>query len=214
MNRAADHVALQFDDAGQQAQAATLGMWAFLATEVLFFGPLFAAYLATRLHHPDAWAEASGHTDVLLGTIETVVLLTSSLTVALALRAGQLGRPRRSAALLGATVALGLAFLVLHGFEYLHEWQEGLVPVLRFGYDGPHAHGVELFYYLYYIMTGLHAVHVLVGIGVLGTMAVLAWRGRVGCGYDTPLELAGLYWHLVDIVWIFLYPMFYLVGRA
>ncbi|HET6432784.1 cytochrome c oxidase subunit 3 [Dyella sp.] len=208
------HLQEQFDQPTQQKQAATLGMWQFLATEVLFFGVLFAAYTACRYRFADGFAEAARHTHVVFGSIETAVLLISSCGAALALRNVELGGRRVAAALLAGTAALGTVFLVLHGVEYASEYREGLVPGLRFDHAGPHARAVELFYCLYFLITGFHSLHVIIGVVLMTVMAVKAWRGRFGPGYATPLENAALYWHFVDIVWIFVYPMIYLVGRA
>jgi cytochrome c oxidase subunit 3 len=207
-------VARQFDDAEQQRQASDLGIWVFLATEILFFGALFMAYTASRLHHPDAFAIASRLTNVTLGSINTAVLLTSSLTMALAVRATKLGLRRASVGFMCATIALGLAFLAIKAAEYRLDYTEHLVPVLDFSHPGPHAQGVEVFFYLYFFTTGLHALHMIVGIIVVAVLVAMARRGDFMPAYFTPIELGGLYWHLVDIVWIFLYPLLYLVSRS
>ena len=207
-------VARHFDDAEQQRAASDLGLRVFLATEILFFGGLFTAYTATRLHDPQAFAIASRLTNVTLGSINTGVLLTSSLMMALAVRATKLGRSRASIAFLCATAVLGLAFLGIKFTEYVLDWHDHLVPVLNFAHHGPHAGGVENFFYLYFFMTGLHSIHMIIGIVIVAIVAVLAWRGRYSSDYFTPVELTGLYWHLVDIVWIFLYPLLYLVSRT
>jgi cytochrome c oxidase subunit 3 len=203
-----------FSDAGQQHGAATLGMWIFLASEVLFFGVLFTSYLVSRLLNYDGFVHGSQHTDLLLGTLNTALLLTSSLTMALAVRGAALGERRGTTLWLTVTLLLGAAFLVIKGVEYHQEYLEGLVPVLAFDYSGPHAGGVTLFFYLYFVMTGLHALHLLVGIGIVGALVLMNARGRFSRDWHTPVELTGLYWHFVDIVWIFLYPLFYLVARA
>lgn len=208
------HLAEPFSDAGQQRDAATLGMWIFLATEVLFFGVLFAAYAVSRLLQPEGFAEGSDHTDLLLGTVNTAVLLTSSLTMALAVRGAALGARRATTAWLLVTASLGVVFLVIKGIEYRQEYVEGLVPVLAFDYAGPEQTGVTVFFYLYFLMTGLHALHLLIGIGVVATLAWLNARGHFTPDWHTPVELTGLYWHFVDVVWIFLYPVMYLVARA
>lgn len=204
----------QFSDAEQQREAATLGMWLFLATEIMFFGVLFASYTICRVLHPEGFAEASRHTDMLLGTIETAVLLTSSSLVALALRSIKLGQRRAAAWLMVGTASLGVAFLVMHGFEYYSEYTEHLVPGLNFDQPGPHSRAMELFYCLYYFITGFHSLHVIIGVVLIFTLAIRVARGAFGSDdYNTP-ELAALYWHLVDIVWVFVYPVIYLVGRA
>lgn len=207
-------VARQFDDAAQQRTASDLGMWVFLATEVLFFGVLFVAYTATRLHDPQAFAIASRLTNITLGSINTGVLLTSSLTMALAVRATKLGLQRASVGLLCTTALLGVAFLGIKFTEYALDWHEHLVPVLDFAHEGPHAGGVENFFYLYFFMTGLHSIHMIVGIATVAVVAVMTIRRHFSPDYFTPVELTGLYWHLVDIVWIFLYPLLYLVSRT
>jgi cytochrome c oxidase subunit 3 len=207
-------VARQFDDAGQQRMASDLGMWVFLATEVLFFGALFAAYTATRLHDPQAFAIASRLTNVTLGSINTGVLLTSSLMMALAVRATKLGLRRTSIRFLWATAALGVVFLAIKFTEYYLDYTGHLVPALDFSHAGPHAGGVENFFYLYFFMTGVHSLHMVIGIAIVSVLAVMASRRRYTPEYFTPVELGGLYWHLVDVVWIFLYPLLYLVSRT
>jgi cytochrome c oxidase subunit 3 len=204
----------QYDDAGQQRIAATLGMWVFLATEVLFFGVLFASYTILRVLYPDGFSAASRHTDMVLGTAETAVLLTSSCLIALAVRAVKLDQNRLAAGLLAGTAGLGLAFLVMHGFEYHKEYTEHLIPGVDFMQRGRNAHAVELFFCLYYCITGFHSLHVAIGVAVILVLAVRVAHGSFGSRRYTTPELAALYWHLVDIVWIFVYPLIYLVGRS
>ncbi|HEY3461456.1 MAG TPA: cytochrome c oxidase subunit 3 family protein, partial [Casimicrobiaceae bacterium] len=207
-------VARQFEDPQQQRKASDLGMWVFLATEILFFGALFVAYTATRLHDPQAFAIASRLTNLTLGSVNTAVLLTSSLTMALAVRATKLGLRNASIAFLLATAVLALAFLGIKFTEYYLDWRDHLVPVLDFAHAGPHAGGVENFFYLYFFMTGVHSIHLVIGIVMVLVLAFLARRRDFSPDYFTPVELGGLYWHLVDIVWIFLYPLLYLVARS
>jgi cytochrome c oxidase subunit 3 len=204
----------QFDDADQQREAATLGMWVFIATEILFFGVLFASYTVFRILHPQGFAVASRHTDMVLGTIETAALLISSSLIALGVRAVQLGQRRVAACLMAGTAILGLAFLTMHGFEYYKEYTEHLVPGVDFVQPGPHAHAVELFFFLYYCLTGFHSLHVAIGVSLILVLTARVWRGTYGPQRYTTPELTALYWHLVDIVWIFVYPLIYLVGRA
>ena len=208
------HLEEQFSDPTQQREAATLGMWVFLATEILFFGVLFAAYTFCRVLYPDGFAVASRRTDMVLGTAETAVLLISSSLVALAVRSIKLDQRRWTAALLFGTGLLGASFLVMHGFEYHDEYTEHLIPGLNFEQTGPHAKAVELFFCLYYFITGFHSLHVLVGVTLMCVLALRVARGAFGPDRYTTLELTALYWHLVDIVWIFVYPVVYLVGRA
>ena len=204
-------VAHQFEDAEQQHDAATLAMWIFLVTEVMFFGGLFAGYTMYRAIYPAAFAEGSRLCEVGLGALNTAVLITSSLTMALAVRAAGLGRRVVTLACLGATMLLGVGFLGIKFLEYFHKYQEHVVPGLNFSYSGPLARQVELFICFYFGLTGLHALHMIIGIGVLTVMVVLTWRGRFSPAYSTPIEVAGLYWHFVDIVWIFLFPLLYLI---
>lgn len=208
------HVEEQFDDPQQQRSAAALGMWIFLATEILFFGVLFASYTVCRVLYPAGFAEASRHTDLLLGSGETAALLTSSIVIVLGIRAIKLGQRRLAAGFLLLTAALGIGFLVIHGFEYHSEWEEHLVPGVHFLQFGPHVRAVELFYCLYYFITGFHSLHLVIAVSVVLVLAVRVWRGAFGPGRFTTLELAALYWHLVDIIWVFVFPLLYLIGRA
>jgi cytochrome c oxidase subunit III len=205
-------LAEQFDDLTQQHEAASLGMWVFLVTEILFFGGLFAGYTVYRAIYPEGFREASHHLDLLLGGINTAVLITSSLTMALAVHSVQEGQRRAVLRFLLLTLMLGAVFLGIKGTEYAHKYAEELVPGLRFGYSGPHPSQVQLFLSFYFVMTGLHAFHMLVGMALLGVLAFLAWRGHFSAAYYAPVETSGLYWHFVDIVWIFLFPLLYLVG--
>ena len=206
-------VARQFDDAAQQAEAASLGMWLFLATEMLFFGVLFFAYGVARVRYPDAFAAASRHTNLLLGTMNTAVLLTSSFTMALAVQTAQARRLRASALLLVLTAALGLAFAGIKLTEYALDYRGHLVPVLDFAFEPRYAQGALMFFWLYFATTGLHLVHLSIGVAIA---IVFAWRcaRRSGTRLPEQVETAGLYWHFVDLVWIFLYPCLYLVSRT
>lgn len=213
MTERAAFVEEQFATVEQQREAATFGMWVFLATEMLFFGVLFAAYTIGRVLFPEGFAEASRHTHVFIGTANTAILLTSSLFMALAVRAAQAQTRRWLVVFLIVTFILGAVFLGLKGYEYLEEYREALVPAvnlpLHIG-DDP----ATLFFFLYFVMTGFHALHLVIGLGVVAAITAGAWRGRFTRGHYNPVEIAGLYWHFVDIVWIFLYPLIYLVSRA
>jgi len=213
---AVHHPALQhqFETMEQQQESATLGMWLFLVTEIMFFGGLFMAYLLYRVWYPEAWAEGSLELDIRLGGLNTVVLIGSSLTMALAVRAAQTGAHRATVNWLVATIVLGLVFLVVKGFEYAHKVHEHHVPGPNFQFEGPHAHQVEIFLSLYFAMTGLHALHMVIGVGLMSVIAWMAYRRRFSPEYYAPVEMSGLYWHFVDIVWIFLFPLLYLVDRA
>jgi len=204
----------QFDDAVQQHEASGLGMWVFLLTEILFFGGLFTIYTVYRSLYPEAFGHASSTLDIELGTINTAVLIGSSLTMALAVHTAQVSRNGRLVALfLFATIALGSVFLGIKAIEYAQKFHEHHVPGPFFHYEGADPQQSELFFCLYFLMTGLHAIHMVIGVGILGVLGVMALRGRFGPDYYTPVELTGLYWHFVDIVWIFLFPLLYLVER-
>lgn len=207
------HLAIQFDDPPQQQEAALLGMWAFIATEVLFFSVLFAAYVICRWRFPAAFADGSRHTDLLLGSIETAVLLASGCVAALGLRDMQCARQQRAALMLAITGMLGVVFLILHGMEYHDEYHERLIPGIRYVQHGPTAAAMELFFCLYYAITGFHSLHVMIGVVLLLLMAERTRRGDFSPQYYTPLEVTGLYWSLVDVVWIFVYPAMYLAGH-
>jgi cytochrome c oxidase subunit 3 len=207
-------VAHQFEGMRQQEESATLGMWVFLATEIMFFGGLILGYTVYRLKYAEAFAAGSHHLKMALGALNTAVLLTSSLTVALAVHAAHRGRRRALLTFLLLTVVLGLAFLGIKATEYYLEYAEGLIPGRGFSYAGPAPPAeVQLFFVFYFAMTGLHATHMIVGLAVMLVMAVLTWRGRFSGAYYSPVEVSGLYWHFVDIVWIFLFPLLYLIGH-
>jgi cytochrome c oxidase subunit 3 len=206
-------VAHQFDTAEQQHEASYAGMWIFLATEVMFLGGLFAAYSVYRYTYAGAFRQASQHLYASLGAINTGVLLCSSLTMALAVRAAQRGRRGQLFGFLVATMLLGLVFLGIKGTEYYLEYQEHLVPLrgFDFRFEGADAPKARLFFDFYFAMTGLHALHLCIAIVWAGAMALLGWRGRFSAAYHTPVEIAGLFWHFVDIVWVFLFPTLYLL---
>jgi cytochrome c oxidase subunit III len=196
------HPALQhhFQDLDQQHEASTLGMWLFLATEVMFFGGLILAYTVYRIWYPAAWALGSEELNIYLGGFNTIVLIGSSLTMALAVRAAQTGAQRATVRWLLLTMALGLTFLVVTG------------PNFRF--EGPESPHVQIFFSLYFALTGVHALHMVIGVGLMTVITIMAHRKRFSPEWYTPVELGGLYWHFVDIVWIFLFPLLYLVDRS
>ena len=215
------NVAHQFDDAAQQHEAAMLGMWSFLATEVLFFGGLFTAYVVYRSTNQLPFELASQHLNVILGAVNTGVLLVSSLLVALAVREAQLGNAKKVNLLLIGTIILGATFIVVKGFEWTTDYQEGLVPFAS-NWEIPHANVGEMsayeqgrfkmFWVLYFFMTGLHGIHVIVGLAVFAiVVALVKKRSHTGQDYENLVEVTGLYWHFVDIVWVFLYPLMYLI---
>jgi cytochrome c oxidase subunit 3 len=206
-------VAHQFDDAEQQHEASNLGMWAFLVTEIMFFGGLFTLFAVYVSAYPEAFAEGSKHLDLVLGATNTVVLLGSSVTMAMAVRSAQTGRRNAQVAYLSLTMFLGLVFLGIKAIEYLHKFEQHLVPGPGFSLASPLAKNAQLFFSFYFAMTGMHALHMIVGVGILAVLLLQAWRGKYTPDYYTPVEVSGLYWHFVDIVWIFLFPFLYLVAR-
>jgi cytochrome c oxidase subunit 3 len=213
MPEAQPALAHQFEDLEQQHDAATLGMWVFLVTEVMFFGGLFAGYTMYRSVYPAAFAAGSRLCEVALGASNTLILITSSLTMALAVYSARRGQRRLLLLCLAATMALGVVFLGIKFLEYFHKYEEHLIPGSSFVYDGSAARQVELFICFYFGLTGLHALHMIIGLGVLAVLTVFAWRGRFSPVHYSQVEVAGLYWHFVDIVWIFLFPLLYLVDR-
>lgn len=207
------HAALQeqFEEMPQQKEAATFGMWAFLATEVLFFGGMFMSYITYRHAYPHAFALASHHTIVLYGTVNTAILLTSSLTMALAVHAAREDKIKWLFRFLAITIVFAMAFLAVKGLEYHEDLNENLWPGRHFKPELPPQ--AQIFWFLYWVMTGVHALHVTVGIGLISVIAWMTKRRRFSAEYHNPVEMTGLYWHFVDIIWIFLYPLLYLIHR-
>jgi cytochrome c oxidase subunit 3 len=202
-----------YTDNIQREAADHLGMWTFLATEVLLFGGLFACYSVYRLAYPEAFGAGSRLLEFPIGTINTVILLTSSLFMALGDWAIKRGDRRKLGWFLLLTCVFGAAFLGLKGFEYYQKYREHLIPGFGFEYNGPHAPQVQLFIFLYFTMTGLHAAHMLMGLGALTWLGWLNHRGRLTAENHAPVAMVGLYWHFVDCVWVFLYPLLYLIAR-
>jgi len=211
-----------FAEPQQQRDASSLGMWAFLATEVMFFGGLFCAYLIYRVMYFWDFGAASKTLDVKLGATNTAVLICSSLTVVLAVWAAQTGRRMMLVGNLALTLVLGLAFLGIKGVEYKEKFERHHVPGASFqfqekipGHPDQYANPqhAQIFFALYFVMTGLHALHMIVGIGIFVWLLLMAWKGRFTPEYNTPVEMGGLYWHFVDIIWIYLFPLLYLIDR-
>ena len=206
----------QFDTAAQQKDASTLGMWIFLITEVMFFGGMFLAYTVYRRTYPEIFAIASSSLNVYIGAANTVVLLCSSFTMVMAVRAAQLGRTKGIVLFLILTLLLGGVFLGVKAYEWNEKFQEHHIPGPSFHLEGlaPDQQGhAQLFFSLYFAMTGLHALHMVIGAGLLGVLIWQARKGRFSAEYMTPVDLTGLYWHFVDIIWIFLFPLLYLIDR-
>jgi cytochrome c oxidase subunit 3 len=204
-----------FDDAAQQFDSSTLGMWVFLITEIMFFGGMFASYTIYRNMYPAAFASTSQFMDVTLGATNTAVLIFSSFTMVMAVRSAQLGLKKPLIWFLIATMVLGVAFLFIKGIEYHTKYVEHHIPGPGFHYEDPQfQHQAQILFFLYFAMTGLHAIHMIVGLGLVGTLVVMAARDRFTPEWYTPVDIIGLYWHFVDIVWIFLFPLLYLIGHT
>ncbi len=204
----------QFSTLEQQHHSYVAGMWVFLATEILLFGGIMVSYTVYRFQYYEAFTAGSHDISLPLGTVMTAILLTSSLFMALSVRASQLNQPKLCALLLAITIILGLIFLGMKAFEYYDEFHKHHFPGRHFAFHGVHLTHVALFFSFYFVMTGLHAIHMMIGIFLLALMAVLSLRGHFNSERYEPVEMAGLYWHFVDIVWIFLFPLLYLVGTA
>ena len=209
-------VAHHFEDAAQQREAAELGRWVFLVTEVMFFAGLFLGYAIFRNRFPEVFAHASHHMNIWIGTVNTCVLLASSLTMALAVHAAAHRDRRKAMLLLTATIVLGTTFLAIKGFEYHEKYLENHIPLRVFDFeyskDPQDQQAGFIFFSLYFLMTGVHAFHMVIGIAVLLVLLVGRQRGRLLGSRATVVHCTGLYWHFVDIVWVFLFPLLYLVG--
>ncbi len=206
------HHAHHFTSANHEFEAAKQGMWIFLVTEVLMFGGLFVAYGLFRGLYPEMFHEAHQHLAVHMGALNTVVLITSSLTMALSVSSAQKGHKVSSVRYLVLTLILACCFLGVKYFEYSHKFHDGLLPGGFFTNTEIKSPKASLFFSLYFMMTGLHGIHVLIGMGVISWILRRTLRGEFGPSYYTPIELVGLYWHFVDLVWIYLFPLLYLVG--
>ena len=207
------HLSHQFEDMSQQNEAYTVGMWVFLVTELMFFGGLFAAYIIYRKTYHDGFLAGAHHLDWKLGGLNTVVLLASSFSMALAVRAAMLKAFRAQFWLLGFTFLCACGFMVIKAFEYYSKWEHNLIPGPNFDTATYSLPGEQMFYSLYFAMTGLHGFHVLIGMIVIATFMIRTIINRKKDMDYMPLEMAGLYWHFVDLVWIFLYPLLYLIGK-
>ncbi|MFO7156291.1 MAG: cytochrome c oxidase subunit 3 [Pseudomonadota bacterium] len=212
MNLAVPKLQHHFEDLPKQAHAARLGMWLFLASEALFFSGLFTLYAAYRAHYPEIFREGVAHNDLVLGTVNTFILLTGSLFLSLALWALRAARRALSVLLTAATGLAGLVYLIIKATEWAHHMAEGIFPGGRgrFFVENPEP-AWAIFYTSYYGLTGFHAIHVTVGVGILAWTAWWMHRERVGPAAAYKLAIVGLYWHFVDIVWLFLWPLFYLL---
>jgi cytochrome c oxidase subunit III len=205
------HVAHHFVDSEQQLDSAKLGMWVFLVTEVLFFGGLFVAYIVYRSWNPELFYMSAKELSTIMGAINTVVLIGSSLTIALAVRAAQLNQTVNLQRYLLVTIALAFVFLVIKYFEYTSKFAVGILPGEMYFYEGIDHPGAPIFFSIYYMMTGLHGIHVIIGIGLMVWLVIKTRQNAYGASYYTPVEITALYWHLVDLIWIFLFPLLYLI---
>jgi cytochrome c oxidase subunit 3 len=207
------HVAHHFDNADQQFESNRMGVWLFLVTEILFFGGLFCAFAVFRSWYYPAFLEAHHHLDKVLGATNTLVLITSSLTMALAVRSAQTNNKKATTILLLITLACAATFMVIKYFEYAHKFHDGLLPGKYFTAEGfQTGKDAGLFFAVYFMLTGVHGTHVLVGMGLITWILIRNQKGQFSQRYYSPVENVGLYWHLVDLVWIFLFPLLYLVS--
>lgn len=210
----ASHVRHQFDTFEQQLDSSTIGMWTFLLTEIMFFGGMFAAYIIYRNMYPDAYASTTRFMNVILGGTNTAVLISSSFTMVMAVHSAQLGKRTQLIFFLCATLFLGAVFLGIKSVEYHEKWVEHLIPGPHFQYDQVrYLRQAQILFFLYFAMTGMHALHMIVGAGLITYLLVMAIKKKFSAAYYTPVEMIGLYWHFVDIVWIFLFPLLYLIGH-
>ena len=206
------HVAHHFDSADTQFDAARMGIWLFLVTEVLFFGGLFCAFFVFRSWYFDSFVEAHHHLDKVMGAVNTIFLITSSLTMALGVRSAQMANRKMTSLMLIITLAFAAGFLVIKYMEYSHKIHEGLLPGAHFSAEGFHTDHANVFFSIYFTMTGIHGLHVVIGMGLIMWILIRNSKNEFSGRYYAPVEGVGLYWHLVDLVWIFLFPLLYLVG--
>jgi cytochrome c oxidase subunit III len=202
-----------FMDMPQQQEASTLGMWFFLAQEIMFFGGMFWVYILYRYWYHDGFVAASHHLDLFWGGLNTVILIVSSLTMAFAVRSAQLGNRMAQVKWIIATMVFGAAFLGIKAIEYSAKFRDHVIPGVNFQWHDVDPTGAQAFFSIYFALTGMHALHMIIGLGIMSWLLWQAWKGRFNQHYYTPVEISGLYWHFVDIVWIFLFPLLYLVER-
>ena len=207
-----EHLAHHFSEVEQQRESAKMGMWLFLLTEILLFGGLFVAYAIYRSWNVEMFINAHRYLDVILGTVNTVVLIMSSLTMALAIRSIQLDDRKKAVRLLLVTLLLAAVFLVIKYFEYSHKFHLGQLPGKYYTFTGVEGANPHIFFSIYFAMTGLHGLHVIAGMAAIAWVLRKTVRGKLSAQYYTPMEMTGLYWHLVDLIWIFLFPLLYLIG--
>lgn len=202
----------QFRTPAQQRETATFGMWIFIITEAMLFGGMFTAYAVYYMRDPQGFIKGSGEMEYLIGAVNTAILICSGLTMTLAIYFAGRGKEMRCALLLLSTMLIGGIFLALKFYEYYLHYREHKVPGLLFEESGSHADQVQLFFVFYFLMTGLHAIHMLIGLGILTVMVYRSVLGSITAEYHTPIDVAGLYWHFIDVVWVFLFAIFYVPG--
>jgi cytochrome c oxidase subunit III len=207
----ASPLAEHFADLRAQRHAARLGMWLFIVTEVLMFSALFVLYATYYQGHAEDFRAAAGHNSLWRGSLNTYILVTSSFTASMAVWAVQQTRPKLALRLLGATFVLGLVFLVIKGTEYASHFEHGIYPGRHYAFEELMTHGAVLFFTIYYVLTGLHILHLLVGLGILAWLLRDLRRGRFTAQYHAGLELGTMYWSLVDVIWLVIWPLLYLV---
>lgn len=205
------HVAHHFVDSEQQFDAAKMGMWIFLVTEILFFGGLFAAYIIYRAWYPELYIMASTQLNTTMGAINTGILILSSLTMALSIWAAQHNDKTKTTLFLVITILCAFGFMVIKYFEYTHKFHLGIFPGEYYTFTGIDHPKAPQFFSIYYMMTGLHGIHVIIGIMLISWLVIKNQKNSFSSSYYTPIEIVGLYWHLVDIIWIFLFPLLYLI---
>ena len=206
------HVPHHFESAEQAFESSKFGLWVFLVTEILMFGGLFVMYIVLRTLYPDMFHAASHHLNRVMGATNTVVLILSSFTMAMSINRVQHNKQKQAAVFLIITLVCAATFMVVKYFEYSHKIHDGLLPGIHFNNTELTHPKTPLFFSLYFMMTGLHGSHVLVGMGLIAWCLIKVLQGKLDSEYFTPIELTGLFWHLVDLIWIYLFPLLYLIG--
>ncbi len=206
------HLQEHFAEPEQQFDASKLGMWLFLATEILLFGGLFVGFAISQVKYPEAFVQAHHHLDRNLGFLNTVVLLFSSFTMVMGVHSAKTNQKKKLIFFLVVTILCAFVFLGVKYFEYAHKFHEGLLPGKFYTHEGDPVPNQFVFFSFYFMMTGLHGIHILGGVAVMSWVLIRAMKGEFSSEYYTPVDLVGLYWHLVDLIWIYLFPLLYLIS--
>lgn len=201
-----------FKDGDHEFSTSKLGIWLFLCTEIVMFGVLFVAYTLYHNQYPEAFSEGAKFLNWKLGAFNTVVLLLSSFTMALGIHYCQKNNSKKAVLNLALTLVFGAIFMIVKYYEYTHKFHLGLYPGKFFSYEGAESANLALYFSFYFLMTGLHGLHILLGMGVITWVLIRARRGEFNSEYYTPVEGVGLFWHVIDLIWIYLFPLLYLVG--